>query len=191
MYGFGDFQPFGYVFLASSSDTEPTMMTSSPGFQFTGVATLCLAVSCSESTTRSTSSKFRPDYTWPGNVRELQNVVERAAILSRGPILELDGTLLGGESPAKAGVPGQQAGFASPGGLGQLEDVERFYIVSVLKTTGGVVGGDQGSGGDPGTAPEHAEEPHEEARHLFTIPLRACDKTCRTRTAKVLMVEGW
>ena len=25
------------------------MITSSPGFQFTGVATLCLAVSCSES----------------------------------------------------------------------------------------------------------------------------------------------
>ena len=36
------------------------MMTSSPGSQFTGVATLWLAVSCSESMTRSTSSKLRP-----------------------------------------------------------------------------------------------------------------------------------
>ena len=36
------------------------MITSSPGCQFTGVATLCLAVSCSESITRSTSSKLRP-----------------------------------------------------------------------------------------------------------------------------------
>ena len=36
------------------------MMTSSPFFQFTGVATLCFAVSCSESITRSTSSKLRP-----------------------------------------------------------------------------------------------------------------------------------
>jgi hypothetical protein len=36
------------------------MMTSSPCFQFTGVATLWLAVSWSESSTRSTSSKFRP-----------------------------------------------------------------------------------------------------------------------------------
>src|SRR6516165_11518653 len=35
-------------------------MTSSPSFQFAGVATRCLAVSCSESMTRSTSSKFRP-----------------------------------------------------------------------------------------------------------------------------------
>src|SRR3989441_6387107 len=39
-------------------------------------------------------------YDWPGNVRELQNVVERAAILAQGPTLELEGTLLGGESPA-------------------------------------------------------------------------------------------
>src|SRR5262245_37490807 len=60
MYGFGDFQPCGYCFLASSSLTEPAMITSSPCFQFTGVATLCLAVSCSESITRNTSSKSRP-----------------------------------------------------------------------------------------------------------------------------------
>src|SRR5258706_15521628 len=59
-YGRGAFQPCGYVFFASSSDTEPAMITSSPCFQFTGVATLCFAVSCSESTTRSTSSKLRP-----------------------------------------------------------------------------------------------------------------------------------
>ena len=36
------------------------MMTSSPDFQLAGIATLCLAVSCRESMTRSTSSKFRP-----------------------------------------------------------------------------------------------------------------------------------
>ena len=36
------------------------MMTSCPAFQFTGVATLCFAVSCIESSTRSTSSKLRP-----------------------------------------------------------------------------------------------------------------------------------
>ena len=45
MYGRGDFQPSGYVFFASSSDTDPAMITSSPCFQFAGVATLCLAVS--------------------------------------------------------------------------------------------------------------------------------------------------
>lgn len=38
---------------ASSSDTDGTMITSSPLFQLAGVATLCLAVSWSESSTRS------------------------------------------------------------------------------------------------------------------------------------------
>ncbi|TPV96967.1 MAG: PAS domain S-box protein [Myxococcales bacterium FL481] len=32
-------------------------------------------------------------YDWPGNIRELQNVMERAAILSRGGALRLDGAL--------------------------------------------------------------------------------------------------
>src|ERR1700730_16520108 len=59
-YGFGDFQPPGYFCWASSFETEGRMITSSPFFQFTGVATLCLAVSCMESSTRRISSKLRP-----------------------------------------------------------------------------------------------------------------------------------
>src|SRR2546425_3574171 len=59
-YGLGAFQPLGYTFFASSSETEPAMMTSSPCFQLTGVETLCFAVNCNESITRSTSSKLRP-----------------------------------------------------------------------------------------------------------------------------------
>ena len=42
----------GYFCFASSSETDDRMMTSSPCFQFTGVATLCVAVSCIESSTR-------------------------------------------------------------------------------------------------------------------------------------------
>src|SRR6202050_5430991 len=59
-YGLGDFHPPGYFCCASSFDTEGRMITSSPCFQFTGVATLCLAVSCIESMTRRISSKLRP-----------------------------------------------------------------------------------------------------------------------------------
>ena len=59
-YSRGAFHPDGKSVFASSSDTEPEMMTSSPCFQFAGVATLCLAVSCMESRTRRISSKLRP-----------------------------------------------------------------------------------------------------------------------------------
>ena len=46
--------------IIAGSVTEPAMITSSPFFQLAGVATLCFAVSCIESRTRSTSSKLRP-----------------------------------------------------------------------------------------------------------------------------------
>jgi hypothetical protein len=45
---------------AWSSGIAGEMMTSSPAFQLTGVATECFAVSCSESMTRRISSKLRP-----------------------------------------------------------------------------------------------------------------------------------
>jgi hypothetical protein len=44
-YGLCVLKPAGYFCLACSSETEVGMITSLPGFQFTGVATLCLAVS--------------------------------------------------------------------------------------------------------------------------------------------------
>ena len=44
-YGFKVFHPCGNFFFASSSETAGGMITSSPGFQFTGVATLCFEVS--------------------------------------------------------------------------------------------------------------------------------------------------
>src|SRR5580704_5062644 len=45
---------------SNSRSSAGTRITSSPFFQFTGVATLCSAVSCIESRTRRISSKFRP-----------------------------------------------------------------------------------------------------------------------------------
>src|SRR5690606_40375494 len=63
------------------------MITSSPWCQFTGVATLCLAVSCSESMTRRTSSKLRPVV--PG-VRlalvEEDQPASQLALLERGEV---------------------------------------------------------------------------------------------------------
>jgi len=68
-------------------------------------------------------------YAWPGNVRELQNVIDRAAILSSGPLLEI-GDSLDGDRRAAAGT---------------LEEVERGYIAQVLEDTGWTIEGSDGA----------------------------------------------
>jgi hypothetical protein len=53
--------PKGFVGLRiDASDKGKFTITSSPFFQFTGVATLSVTVNCKESMTRKISSKLRP-----------------------------------------------------------------------------------------------------------------------------------
>jgi transcriptional regulator with GAF, ATPase, and Fis domain len=79
------------------------------------------------------------NYGWPGNVRELQNVVERAAILSQGPVLELEESLPEME-PRVGGRPA-----APPQRPGTLDDAQRAHILDTLRATGGVVEGTAGA----------------------------------------------
>jgi len=72
------------------------------------------------------------NYAWPGNVRELQNVIERAVILSPGPLLEI--SLLANPKP------GPQLG-----GLGTLEEVQRGHILRALEASGWVIAGPKGA----------------------------------------------
>ena len=60
-YGFTVSQPSGNSSLAASLSTAGTMMTSSPSCQLAGVATFDFAVSWHDLSTRSNSSKFRPE----------------------------------------------------------------------------------------------------------------------------------
>jgi PAS domain S-box-containing protein len=81
-------------------------------------------------------------YSWPGNVRELENVLERAVILSNGPVLEIDRDVL----PSR----GQAAGASSESSpesdsAERLESVERRHILDVLKRTRWVIEGPHGA----------------------------------------------
>ena len=76
-------------------------------------------------------------YSWPGNIRELQNVIERATILARGPLLEIDNAL-------ELRLDDQDATTTSPA-LASLEAMERAYILQVLERTGWVIEGEPGA----------------------------------------------
>ena len=71
-----------------------------------------------------TSMAVLQAYDWPGNVRELQNVIERAMILSRGPILRIEEALGPAAREREAGERRRPTE--------SLQDIERAHIVQVL-----------------------------------------------------------
>jgi formate hydrogenlyase transcriptional activator len=75
-------------------------------------------------------------YHWPGNIRELQNLIERAVILSTGPVLKVPLNDLHAQPPAAT---------ASTGKIETLEEVERRHILETLHATDWVVGGAMGA----------------------------------------------
>jgi len=81
-------------------------------------------------------------YDWPGNVRELENRIERAVILTNGPVLEMDEPL-GHESPQPLPEP------ASP----TLRDNERALIQRALDQSHWVIEGQKGAAYRLGIAP--------------------------------------
>jgi formate hydrogenlyase transcriptional activator len=74
-------------------------------------------------------------YPWPGNIRELQNVIERAVILSKGPMLKVP----------LDDLKARSAEFVHGNGSSTLEEVERRHILSVLEQTNWVFAGPNGA----------------------------------------------
>jgi len=78
-------------------------------------------------------------YHWPGNIRELQNVIERAVIISTGPVLKVAVADLKPSRRPKATVkPG-------PSLKGTLGDAERAEILKALEESKWIVAGPQGA----------------------------------------------
>src|SRR5262249_14388073 len=71
-------------------------------------------------------------WTWPGNVRELENLIERAVILTRGPVLHVP---LGELRPQ---IEGSAPSYT-------LAAAEREHILRVLRETNWVIGGERGA----------------------------------------------
>ncbi len=74
------------------------------------------------------------DYAWPGNVRQLRNLVQRAAIMADGPLIDVDDLLFdSAEVPAAAG---RSDWVSVPIGT-SIAEMERRLILATLEHHGG------------------------------------------------------
>ena len=73
-------------------------------------------------------------YDWPGNIRELQNLIERAVILSDGPVLRAPLCEL------RATMKGPKPSVAE-----MLAEAERDYIIEAIRNSRGVISGHNGA----------------------------------------------
>jgi two-component system response regulator AtoC len=74
------------------------------------------------------------DYEWPGNVRELQNVIERAIVLTEGPVIQLS------DLPLDVLLPQHRERVRTADHLplkNATEEFERQIVLRVLERVGG------------------------------------------------------
>jgi formate hydrogenlyase transcriptional activator len=85
-------------------------------------------------------------YHWPGNIRELQNVIERAVIVSTGPVLSVDVSDLKFTKAGHAVEETTSPKSATNGGLHDvLQQSERQQILKALEQCNWVVAGPKGA----------------------------------------------
>ncbi len=90
-------------------------------------------------------------YPWPGNIRELQNVIERAVILTKGPVLTVPSDDLRvpnsvSIAPVTASMNHTGSNNASPRNMrAVLDDAERQQIMVMLEQTNWTVAGPNGA----------------------------------------------
>jgi formate hydrogenlyase transcriptional activator len=88
-------------------------------------------------------------YEWPGNIRELQNVIERAVIVSPGPVLKVSLSDVESRAPSAITPAPKKLPDAPPDGERDmrsiLEETERKQIVGALEQANGIVAGPKGA----------------------------------------------
>jgi formate hydrogenlyase transcriptional activator len=92
------------------------------------------------SSVQKKTMKTLQEYPWPGNVRELESVLERAAVLCSGPVLQL-ADKLEISSPSMSST------------IRTLEEVERNQILKILSETRWRIEGRDGAAGILGLHP--------------------------------------
>jgi formate hydrogenlyase transcriptional activator len=80
-------------------------------------------------------------WSWPGNIRELENVIERAVILSPGPVLQVP---IGDLKTRRHSQAGGTRPTASTG-MATMQEAERSAILQALKESNGRVAGESGA----------------------------------------------
>jgi transcriptional regulator with GAF, ATPase, and Fis domain len=93
-------------------------------------------------------------YPWPGNIRELQNVIERAMVLTTGPVLQVEENALPGSgatlptastgAPASAQTTAIESNPAANDGA-SLVNVEREHITAILVQAKWRIEGEKGA----------------------------------------------
>ena len=73
------------------------------------------------------------EYSWPGNVRELANVIERAVINTTGTVLRMVDQFEQPNAVERAPIDKT------------LEEIEKEYIIRILKSTGWRIDGAKGA----------------------------------------------
>jgi formate hydrogenlyase transcriptional activator len=92
-------------------------------------------------------------YPWPGNIRELQNVIERAVILTSGPVLTVRAEDLRPPNQTPASLPASPSAATGNGftatGTGKiveaLDEAERRQILAALEKSHWIVAGPEGA----------------------------------------------
>ena len=79
------------------------------------------------------------EYPWPGNIRELQNVLERACVLARRPVVDVTTALGGSDQPGPDAIPVADERILT------LDEHEQQQIRRALEEAGGKIHGPGGA----------------------------------------------